>query len=328
MSMHSLRTVAITGANSGLGKELAHRLALRADVVGIYLLCRDARKAANAVQDLETRTGRTIFRYVEFDSTDLSEARRIALSLPEPVDGLVMNAGGLGGATPHTLTAYGATSIMASNLLGHAVLLESLLSQRKLRTVAVMSGSEAARGSDFFGMPRPRILGSSVDEVVSVIDGRFLDGRKLLDYLNPYSYAHTKYIATLWMSAMARRHQEVRLLTVSPGTTTGTGVAENMSMIPRWAYQSVFQGVLNRVLPPSMKLAHALEDGVQRYLDALYDARLRSGLFYASPANRFTGPLTDQSGVFPALMNVDYQENAYRAVTRITLAALRTGESA
>jgi NAD(P)-dependent dehydrogenase (short-subunit alcohol dehydrogenase family) len=48
----------ITGANAGLGKDVARQLALRADVDSIYLACRDEAKAAAARADLQRITGR------------------------------------------------------------------------------------------------------------------------------------------------------------------------------------------------------------------------------------------------------------------------------
>jgi NAD(P)-dependent dehydrogenase (short-subunit alcohol dehydrogenase family) len=58
------KSVLITGANTGLGKELARQLALRADFDMIYLACRNPTKAAAAQQDLTAVTGRTSIRCV------------------------------------------------------------------------------------------------------------------------------------------------------------------------------------------------------------------------------------------------------------------------
>ena len=50
------KSVLITGANTGLGKELARQLALRDDFDTIYLACRNPVKAQAAQQDLSART--------------------------------------------------------------------------------------------------------------------------------------------------------------------------------------------------------------------------------------------------------------------------------
>ena len=45
------------------------------------------------------------------------------------------------------LTADGVTNVFATNVLGHVVLLEGLLTEDRLGEVAVFAGSEAAQGS-------------------------------------------------------------------------------------------------------------------------------------------------------------------------------------
>ena len=49
----------ITGANAGIGKEVARQLALRPDFSRIYLACRNQDRANTAKAELEAVTGRT-----------------------------------------------------------------------------------------------------------------------------------------------------------------------------------------------------------------------------------------------------------------------------
>ena len=69
-----------------------------------------------------------------------------------------MNAGGTGGPTPGALTQDGVTEIFAQNVLGHVVLLEELISAGLLTEVAVLVGSEAARGVPKMRIPRPDVF--------------------------------------------------------------------------------------------------------------------------------------------------------------------------
>ena len=52
----------------------------------------------------------------------------------------------------------------------------------------------------------------------------------------------------------------------------------------------------------------------------LEDESFESGVFYASKANTLSGPVIDQSTIFPDLKNETYQDNAYKAVHRFVAA--------
>ena len=60
MSALQGKTVLITGANAGLGKEVARQLALRPEIARIYLACRNKDRAIAAQAGLEATTGRYI----------------------------------------------------------------------------------------------------------------------------------------------------------------------------------------------------------------------------------------------------------------------------
>ena len=138
------KSVLITGANGGIGKEVARQLASRPEMTRIYLACRNRDRATGAKAELEATTGRRIFDIVDMDVADLGSVRAGLAAVDGTVDALVMNAGVIG---PNTLdlTADGVTSVFATNVLGHAVLLAGLLAGDRLGEVAVLAGSEAGR---------------------------------------------------------------------------------------------------------------------------------------------------------------------------------------
>jgi NADP-dependent 3-hydroxy acid dehydrogenase YdfG len=146
MQNPEIKSVLITGANAGIGKEIARQLAVKTSVEKIYLGCRNKEKALAAQRELETVTGRKIFRINPLDVSSISSVRRAMTSLVEPIDALIMNAGGAGGKTPMTITEDGVTYLFAQNVLGHAVLLEGLLHENLLTRTAIYLGSEGARG--------------------------------------------------------------------------------------------------------------------------------------------------------------------------------------
>src|SRR5689334_19709210 len=206
MSALAEKTVLITGANAGIGKEIARQLALRPEFGRIYLACRNAERASAAKAELEAATGRTIFDIVLMDVADPASVRAGLSEIDGSVDALVMNAGVIGPQSM-ALTADGVTGVFATNVLGHVVLLEGLLAEGRLGEVAVFTGSEAVRGVPKLRMKGPSFASTSADELATVIDGSFFANAKPDFNL---AFAQAKYIGALWMGYLARRHPDRR----------------------------------------------------------------------------------------------------------------------
>jgi len=304
MTQAAGKTVLITGANAGIGKEVARQLALRDEVGRIYLACRNPGRAQAAKAELAAATGRPIFDIVIMDVSDPGSVRAALPAVDGPLDALIMNAGGSGGNTPLALTTAGTTRIFAVNVLGHAVLLDALLAADRLAEVALYAGSEAARGIPRFRMQRPAFATTSADELATVIDGSYFKGRKPSPAL---AYSQAKYIAALWMAAMARQHPKRRFITMSPGNTSGTGTLRDQPLPLRLAARYVM---------PVLGLSHSLKTGARRLVDGITDPALASGVFYASAASTVTGPVTDQADIFSDLRNPTFQDNANQAIHR------------
>jgi hypothetical protein len=114
------------------------------------------------------------------------------------------------------------------------------------------------------------------------------------------------------MSELAPRNPQLRLVTVSPGNTAGTDVFRDLGKI--------VTPLMNRVLMPYVLprfgLAHPLDAGARRLVDATIRDDLDSGKFYASAAKTLTGPLVDQAGVIADFADPAIQGHAYEAVHR------------
>src|SRR3954452_3774227 len=98
MTMSTLpgKTVLITGANAGIGKDVARQLALRPEMARIYLACRNRDRATTAKAELEAATGRAIFEIVVMDVVDQVAVRAGLAGFDGSVEALVMNAGVIG----------------------------------------------------------------------------------------------------------------------------------------------------------------------------------------------------------------------------------------
>ncbi len=306
-SISAVKTVLITGANSGLGKDCARQLALLDGTEKIYLGCRNEERAKAAKRDLEELTGKSIFEIVLMDVSNLDSVRAAVASLNEPLEGLVMNAGGMVGPTAGDKTVDGVTQLFAANVLGHVVLVDELLKAKKLTKVAIYAGSEAARGIKKMGLKRPALNTSSVDEFASIADGSFF-GEKTDPMI---AYGSVKYMAALWMSSVARENPDLRFVTVSPGGTSGTAGMDHMSPIMKFMFKYI-----GTRLMPLFGLMHGLEVGTKRYVDVLNDVSYKSGMFFASKESVGTGPLVDQSTIFADLNNRAFQDSTNEAIHR------------
>jgi len=300
-----LKSILITGANAGLGKESARQMAMQTGIEKIYLGCRNEEKARIAKQELEQVTGKDIFEIIKIDISDLDSVRAAVKSLKEPVEGLVMNAGGTGGKKFLEKTKDGVTQIFAVNLLGHAALTNELLKAKKLTKVALYAGSEAARGVKEMGMKRPELRTSSVDEFSSICEGTLFGNTK--DATVPYG--PIKYMAALWMSSIAREYPDIRFITMSPGATTGTEGFNTLSPVKQY----VMKGMMKVML--MIGKVHKLEVGAQRFVEGLLNESYQSGVFYASKKG-LTGAIGIQSELFSDLSNEQFQDNAKNAIHR------------
>ena len=271
------KTALITGANAGLGKEVARQLALRPEFARIHLACRNRDRGKAAQAELEAVTGRRIFDVVLMDVTDPGSVRAGLAGIDGSIDALIMNAGVIGPNTMN-LTADGVTTVFATNVLGHVVLLEALLTEDRLGEVALFVGSEAVRGVPKLRMKGPSFVSHSADELATVIDGSYFAGRKADFNL---AFGQAKYIGALWMGYLARHHPDLRFVTVSPGNTTGTQAASDLPLPMRVAAKYVM---------PALGLSHKLDVGAKRLVDGVTDPTLTSGAFYASAANTLKGP--------------------------------------
>src|SRR6201995_5957669 len=251
MSAAPGKSVLITGANAGIGKEVARQLALRPQIARIYLACRNQSRGTTAKADLEAVTGRRMFDVVVMDVADLASVRAGLAAIDGSLDALVMNAGVIGPQSMD-LTADGVTTVFATNVLGHVVLLEGLLADDRLGEVAVLAGSEAARGLPKLRMKRPSFVSTSADELATVIDGSYFATGKA-DFT--LAFAQAKYIGPLWMAYLARQCPDRRFITVSPGATTGTQAPNDLPLPMRAAAKYVM---------PALGFAHKLDVGAKR----------------------------------------------------------------
>lgn len=133
------RSVVITGASSGIGRETARAMA--ATGADVLLGVRDVAKGEQVARDIRpTAAGRV--DVAELDLTDLASIDAFAAGVHGPVDVLIANAGL--SQTPESHLPNGIDVRFATNHLGHFHLAHQLLgamSERGARLVVVGSGA-------------------------------------------------------------------------------------------------------------------------------------------------------------------------------------------
>ncbi len=114
------------------------------------------------------------------------------------------------------------------------------------------------------------------------------------------------------MSSEARKNPDLRLITVSPGFTSGTNVMDDLPPNKKF----MFKYIMLPIVAPLKGMIHKLDKGAKRFVDGINNDSFISGVFYASKAKSLVGPVVDQSTIFPDLNNVAFQDNANEAIHR------------
>ena len=300
-------SILITGANAGLGKETARQLALKRETKKIFLFCRNQARAEAAKKNLEEKTGKKIFEIVIGDVADVNSVRRAVEKIKEPIDAVILNAGGVVGKTAANITPSGMNELSATNILGNVVIVDELIKRNQLRKTVLSVSAEAVPGVKMLGVKPVSMRTSSVNEFAAVLDGSYF-GKKF-DALQAYAYV--KYTETMWTLSMARKYPNLKFVVVSPGNTKDTQAPNALPLPMRIMLNYVMMPI---VFPLMSEMVHKLEVGAKRFVDGISDERYKSGVFYASKEGKLSGNMVDQSTFFTALKNTSFQDNANEAI--------------
>lgn len=257
------KVVVVTGANSGMGKQLATYAAAKG--ASLYMVCRSEGRAKTARDEIAKETSNDNIKIILADVGELSQVRKAARELQadtSKIDCLVCNAGALVDERKESSEGYELT--FASHLLGGSYMLsELLLPQLKAagddsRVIFVSSG----------GMLPEKF---PAWETAINADGSQFDGFK------QYSYAKRGQV--ILAEENTKIHPEIAWVSCHPGWASTPGVDETFGDQQKYLepLRDGWQGAegIAWLMATSRK---NLESGAF-YLDRLPQQKHISGLF-------------------------------------------------
>lgn len=168
-----MKTVIITGANSGLGLNTGIRIAGASDEYRLILACRNLKKAEAARQEIIEKSRNKNVETMELDIASLASVRsfadKYAAEMGEPIYALLCNAGING--TNKGLTKDGFDVVFESNHLGHFLLTNLLLTHMEPEGRIFVTSSDMHdspmhkmewRGTEALAHPEPKLAEDTI----------------------------------------------------------------------------------------------------------------------------------------------------------------------
>ena len=201
------KTVVVTGANSGIGKEIATYAA--AKHANVYMICRNAERAETAKRDIVSSTNNNNVQILLGDVSEPSHIQRIVREFGEDkLDVLVCNAGAL--FKERRVNSEGKEVTLMSHLVCGSYQLTKLLMPKlkqsnEGKVIYVSSG----------GMYNSRF--PSWEEAASI-------GEYETKYDGQFAYTYAKRGQVLLAERFAKLYTDVTFVSCHPGWTMTSGV--------------------------------------------------------------------------------------------------------
>lgn len=305
----------VTGANSGIGKEVTKRLVDNGATV--YMVCRNLERCETAIDDivkeLETKkeaedhpkkTIRERLKFVIGDVALKKDVHSIAeevMKNESSINGIVCNAGGLG-RNEMKVTTEGVEETFACHLLFGTHLLSNLL-------LGLLKGSIPHGTSD--PIYQPRVVAITSGGMYNhkfpswgiATNGTLVEeetpSKQIVKYDGQMAYVYAKRGQVIWCEEMAKMHPNVLFLSAHPGWTTTPGVdkayseSEQKWIQPLRSVEEGAEGIVHLLLQAQKPLEDVDDENFcypplvngALYLDRKVEPKHLDGMFSGSTKN-------------------------------------------
>lgn len=249
-----MKTVIITGGNSGLGYHCAQAIAQDPDWK-IILACRNQVKAEQAVQELQLEADSRQIETMVLDLASFASIRSfvtefINLDLP-PLHGILANAG-VQFVQRQTYTIDGIDTTFGINHLGHFLLVNLLLQHVKSPARIILVSSDTHDSSKATGMPPPYFRDP---ELIAHPEQDPLLKNKKIGEIGRIAYTTSKLCNVLFAYELNQRlvaklesnFSDITVNVFNPGLMPGSGLASDYTAIAKFVWNNILPILCNFV---------------------------------------------------------------------------------
>ncbi|MFD2288892.1 SDR family NAD(P)-dependent oxidoreductase [Pedobacter petrophilus] len=232
-----MKSIIVTGANSGIGFECALQMAKIATNEQIILACRNVQAGNDAIKLIKNKTGHRHLKCLELDLASLKSIKQFAEIFSNekfPTVSALVNNAGLQNIGETQYTSDGFELTFGTNHLGPFAFTNSLLPYMDNGGSITFTASDTHDPLQKTGIEPPVYTNANdlafpknTNEKKSVLGQRRYSTSKLSNVLTTYSLQ--KKLA----------NTNIRVNAFDPGLTPGTGLAKNYPAILRFAWKNI-----------------------------------------------------------------------------------------
>ena len=251
-----MKTVIITGGNSGLGYYCAREIAKNEDWY-IILACRNQDKATQAVKKLQETTQSEYIEAMTLDLASLASVRTFAAEFANrdlpPLKAIVCNAG-VQFIQRQTYTQDGFDTTFGVNHLGHFLLVNLLLKQLVSPARIIFVSSDTHDSSKTTGMPAPYFRDP---QLIAYPEKDPQLKNKKIGEIGRIAYTTSKLCNVLCAYELSRRLQKEGYSTqqnplivnvFNPGLMPGSGLAQDYTPVAKFVWNNILP-ILSKFVP-------------------------------------------------------------------------------